>query len=370
MTEHDPLQTKAYVPLNPLIARQRMHHQHIRGEKFETPHDVVSAMGFLQAQDYLGSLWAVGLRMKRSSEKSIELALAERSIVRTWPSRSTLGYTAAEDVRWVLDLLAPRAIAARQGRYRQLELIEEDFRVSSRLIEVALNMKHQLTRQESFQVLERGGVSTEGQRGIHILSHLAFQKLICFGPRSGKQQTFVLLDEWVPDLKSKPRSEGLSELTLRFFTSHGPATLKDFAWWSGLTLADVKTGLEDVRSRLIEETIDGKEYWMAAVEPEPGTMNEGAVLLPGFDEYLVGYTDRSAVLDPELARHVNANGGMLNPIIVIDGLVKGTWTRKLKKDAVEVEAKCLKDPDGKELAAFELAAEKYGEFLGLKVRRR
>ena len=357
--------TKLLNSLNSTIARLRMVNQQIHPATLETPQEVVKSMGFIQAQDYLGSLWAVGLRMKRASQVLIEQALADGSIVRTWPSRNTLGVVAAEDVRWILELLTPRAMFARKGRYRQLGLDEEAFKSAARLITEALSGHTPLARSECYRVLEAGGVSTEGQRGIHILSHLALEKLICFGPREGKQQTFVLLDEWVPETIQKSREEALADLALRYFSSHGPATVKDFAWWSGLTIGEVKTGLENVKSQLAEEHVNNSAYWMPQHDNMP--MGEAKpVLLPGFDEYLVGYTDRSAVLAPELARGVNANGGMLNPIIVIGGLVKGTWKRTLKKGAVEIAANWFETPGADDIGGFEVAAKAYADFLGLE----
>ncbi len=171
------------------IAHLRIINQHIEPSTFASPHEVVSAMGFVQAQDYLGSLWAVGLCMQVASESSIEQALTEQSIVRTWPARNTLHYVAVEDVRWMLDLLAPRAMLQRLGRYRQLGLVPETFQRSGHLLLKSLRSSGQLTRPECYQVLEHGGVSTAGHRGSHILQHLALEKLICFGPRQGKQQT-------------------------------------------------------------------------------------------------------------------------------------------------------------------------------------
>jgi len=276
-----------------------------------------------------------------------------------------LGLIAAEDVNWVLDLLTPRAMLARQGRYRRLGLDQETFTAAAHLISRALSGHGALARTECYRLLEDAGISTAGQRGIHILSHLALEKLICFGPRDRKQQTFVLLEEWAPGAKSKPREEALAELTLRYFSSHGPATVKDFAWWSGLTLTDAKAGLEIVKSALVEERAGETAYWM----PRPDGILAGElapVLLPGFDEYLVGYTDRSAVLDPVLARRVNANGGMLNPVIIIDGIVKGTWKRSLRKEAVEIEANWFEEPGTPELEGLEMASRSYAEFLELK----
>ena len=165
--------------------------------------------------------------------------------------------------------------------------------------------------------------ATANQRGLHIVGHLAREGLICFGPREGKQPTFVLLDEWVPATKSLERDEALAEISRRYFTSHGPATLQDFAWWSGLTARDARAGLEMVKSEFVQEVVDGKTYWLPAIHTNmPRKHTPTAHLLPAFDEYTVAYTDRSAMLDP--AHAIEARGGILNPVIVVDGQVIGT----------------------------------------------
>ncbi len=189
---------------------ERLSNQQILHTRFETPVEVVRWMGAVQAQDYAGGLWGVGLRMAKALESEIEDAIAARSIVRTWPMRRTLHLVPAEDVRWMLRLLASRVITGSAGRYRALGLDDAAFARSRTLLSLALAGGKRLQRQDAYAVLERGGVSPAGQRGIHILSHLAQQGLICFGPREGRQLTFVLLDEWLPTAPEPSRVECLA----------------------------------------------------------------------------------------------------------------------------------------------------------------
>src|SRR5499425_503893 len=217
------------------IARQRLYNQHIAGARFDNPGDVVGWLGAVQAQDYLSSLWAVGLRMKNATEKDVEKAIADKTLVRTWPMRGTLHFVAAADVRWMLELLTPRIVANNVQRLlRQFGLDEAAFARSKDLVARALQGGKRLTRNATYEVLEAEGVSTAGQRGLHILWRLAQDGVICLGSREGKQQTFALLDEWAPKAKRMGRDESLAELAKRYFTSRGPATLQDFTWWSGL----------------------------------------------------------------------------------------------------------------------------------------
>src|SRR5262249_57340985 len=168
------------------------------------------------------------------------------------------------------------------------------------------------------------GICTADQRGLHILGRLAQDGLICFGPRDGKQQTFALLDEWAPRRSRMARDEAMAELAMRYFTGHGPATLQDFAWWSGMTTADSRDGLEMAKSRLSQETIDGQTYWLASSIRAAKDSSPTAYLLPAYDEYTVAYKDRTAALNPGYAKHANYGHGIFNPTIVVDGQVVGT----------------------------------------------
>ncbi len=256
------------------IAQQRLGNQSIAPAALLTPGEVVKKLGAMQAQDYLGALWALGLRMQRAVEADIEQAIANREIIRTWPMRGTLHFVAPEDVRWMPALLAPRILAGAARRHKQLELDEATFAHSETLFINALRNGRSLTRSEMMDVLEQACISTKGQRGYHILWWAAQNGLICFGPRQGKQHTFVLLDEWLPNSKSLSREESLAELAHRYFTGHGPATIQDYIWWSGLPAADARAGLEMVKSQLTHEELDGQTYWFSPSSPAPQTATQ------------------------------------------------------------------------------------------------
>ncbi|MGE0128756.1 MAG: winged helix DNA-binding domain-containing protein [Blastocatellales bacterium] len=349
------------------IARLRLHNQRIAGDRFERPADVVSWLGAVQAQDYLGALWAVGLRMRSAVESDIEQALTNRTIIRTWPMRGTLHFVAAEDIRWMLELLTPRIVAGSARRHQQLGLDEATFAHSKNLFERALEGGKQLTRNAMYEVLEAKGISTASQRGLHILGRLAQDGFICFGARVGKQQTFTLLDEWTPGTKRMARDEALAEIAKRYFTSHGPATLQDFAWWSGLTLADARSGLEMAKRFLAQEVSDGQTYWLASSTPAANDSSPTGYLLPAYDEYTVAYKDRSAVLDPKFTKQANSGNGIFYPTIVVDGQVVGTWKRTLKKDGLVITPSPFAQLKRAETRAFAEAASRYGEFIGAPV---
>jgi hypothetical protein len=348
------------------IARRRLYNQHIASTRFEKPSDVVGWLGAVQAQDYLGALWAIGLRMQNATEAKVEQALANRTIIRTWPMRGTLHFVAAADVRWMLELLTPRVLAGNSRRLQQhFDLDEAVFARSREVFVRALQGGTQLSRTAMYQALEAAHISAAGQRGLHILWRLAQEGLVCFGAREGKQQTFVLLDEWAPNAKSMERDEALAELARRYFTSHGPATVQDFTWWSGLAATDALAGLEMVKPHLVQEVIDGQTYWLASSTPTAKDASPTAYLLPAYDEYTVAYKDRSAVLDPSYSRRADFGNSIFNPTIVIDGLVVGTWKRTLKKGSVVITPSPFTLLKKAEKHAFAIAARQYGAFLEL-----
>ncbi len=347
------------------IARHRLFSQRIAGTAFDTPSDLVRWLGAVQAQDYLGALWAVGLRVQNKTEVDVEQALFNRTIIRTWPLRGTLHFVAASDVRWMLELLRPRIFVGRTLRYRQLDLDDATFSRSKELFVRTLQGGKQLSREAMYRVLESAHISPAGQRGIHILARLAQEGVICFGARAGKQQTFTLLDEWAPMAKRMEHDVALAELARRYFTSHGPAMLQDFVWWSGLSAADAREGLEIVKPHLAKEILGGQTYWLASSLPTAKTKARAAHLLPGFDEYLVGYRDRSAVVDPLHVKQTNAGGGMLSPTIVINGRVVGTWKRTLQKDSVVITPSWFTSPKKSDEHSLAAAAQHYSAFLGL-----
>jgi len=348
------------------IARLRLVKQQIASTTCRTPADVVAALGAVQAQDFAGALWAVGLRFPGGTESGILQALAEGKIVRTWPMRGTLHFVAAEDVRWMLPLLTPRIIAGGATRHRQLELDDVIFARSRKIFGKALQGGGQLTRDEMYALLEGAGISTTGQRGYHILWRLAQEGQLCFGPHSSKQATFVLLDEWVPGGRKLNHEEALAELTLRYFRGHGPATERDFAWWAGLKISDARLGLELVVRQLVSIRVGEEQYWMKEDSLSPGKKAAGTYLLPGFDEYILGYTDRGAAVEPEFAdRIAPGSNGLFLPTIVKDGRVVGLWKRVIKKKAALVTALPFSPLNGTTQKAFESTAKRYGQYLGL-----
>jgi hypothetical protein len=350
------------------IPSQRLANHQIGSGAFKGPAEVVRWLGAVQAESYDDGLWAIGLRIPNSTEAGIEQAIADRTIIRTWPMRGTIHFVPAEDARWMLEFLTPRVLHKYVRYYREFGLTDEIFEHCRRLITRSLQGNQQLIRKELFQILENDGIRTEGQRGYHILNHLAQKAIVCFGPRRGKQPTIVLFDEWVPGSRKLEGHDALAELTRRYFQSHGPASEYDFAWWAGLKMSEARLGIEMAKPQVESEVIEGKLYWSFRSLGTPDNPPQVAALLPMLDEFTVAYKDRSALLDQNCAQQIQASTyGLLGRIIVLGGQVVGTWNRDQKKNKVLIETSlCISLPESqKNLIAA--AALRYGRFVGLPV---
>jgi hypothetical protein len=324
-------------------------------------------MGAVQAQDYGGAKWALGLRLAGDAAKdsTLEQAIAEGTIVRTHALRGTWQLVAPADIRWMLELVAPRLIASNARRYRELELGASAFRRSNAVISKALHAGH-LTRVELAAALGDAGISAAGQRLAYMLQRAELDALICGGARRGKQSTHRLLENRAAHSgEHLRRDDMLASLAERYFRSRGPATLQDFKWWSGLSSSEAQTAHESIKSMLDFDVLDGRTYWRSHEKPL-SSASPMAHLLPAFDEYLIAYQDRDAVLDPKYANKLNAGGGILSTCIVLDGRVIGTWRRTLARQNVAIELDLFEAAKPPEHQAIADAARRYAAFLSLE----
>ena len=322
----------------------------------------------LQGQDLPGVKWSVGIRAD-AREPDIDAAFDAGEIVRSWPLRGTLHLVPADDLPWLLALTAERSLASAAKRRASLGLSDADIERARLAAVGALPGRQALGRAALLAAIEAGGVSTAGQRGYHILWYLAQTGTLVLGPSDGRQQAFARLDAWIPNPRRLERDEALGELAWRYFRSHGPATAEDLARWSGLTMREVRRGLDIGGGRLTTIEIEDTTYHLdAEVLDAPGPTAD-VVLLPGFDEYILGYRDRSAVLSPEHANTIvpGANG-MFKPTIVIGGEVVGTWSRRVATRAVHIDAIPFAPLSVAAVAGLEAAAEAYGRYIGRLVR--
>jgi hypothetical protein len=329
------------------------------------PHDVagiVDWFGAMQAQDVNSGLWSFGARLPGVPLTAINEALERREVLRTWPMRGTVHFVPAADVHWMLDLMGVRALAGAAKRRDTLGLDEKTVDRAVEILGEALSGGGRMTRAECLAALVEGGVEVTGQRGYHLLWYASQRGVTAIAPHIGKEQTFVLLDEWVPEPRRPTREEALGMIALRYFRSHGPAPRKDFVGWTGLTMGDCRTGIAAAGDALTTVDVDGTEMIAASdrLDEAPPT---GWLALPGFDEYLLGYKDRSLMVDAEhLGAIVPGGNGVFRSTIVHDGRVMATWTRTLTAKGVSVTGAPLGPVTEKDLAT---ALEPYAAYLEL-----
>ena len=344
------------------LSWRRLSSQRLVGAPFRNPQDVVSWLGAVQAQDYAGARYGVGIRMQGATDAAIEKACDAGQLLRTHVLRPTWHFVTPADIRWLLALTGPRIQALNASYYKKVGLTPAMFRRSVTAIEKTLAGGACHTRDELRAVLLKSRAPAGFDLPMsYLMMSAELDGLICSGPRRGKQFTYALLDERAPAAgKTMSRDDALAELARRFFVSRGPATAHDFAWWSNLTLADARRGIESVAGELEAQEFEGRTFWSSPdiprVRRKPGT----AHLLSVFDEYISGYRDR-----PIGERHMGklfSNGAMLL-IAVVDGHIVGMWKRRFVKDAVVVKFSLFEKPAKEVAAALHRAAERYANYV-------
>jgi hypothetical protein len=350
------------------IASQRLRSHRLTGPSFSAADDVVRWLGAVQAQDYHGAKWALALRARDLTSANIDRAFDEGAILRTHVMRPTWHFVAPQDLRWLLTLTSPRVQVMNGHAYRTVELDDKVFRRAHRLIGRALSGRRAHTRSEIAAVLDKGGIPAAGLRLACIVMHAELEALICSGPLRGKQHTYMLVEERVPPAPAIARDEALATLAQRYFTSHGPATARDFSWWSGLTMVDARRAPEMSGSALKSIEIEGQRYWAAAGAAPVGRLSSTVHLLPNYDEHVVAYRDHGHTLDAgaRLARD-RTDGALGAHLIARDGRVVGGWQRSIEKTRATVATRLLTTFRPRDHRALAAAAEGYGRFLELPV---
>ena len=353
---------------NAEIAHRRLRNQGLSRVIFKNAVDVVTQFGAVQAQDYAGAKWALGQRLKDSTDAALDRAFADGSILRTHLLRPTWHFVTPTDIRWLLKLSAPRVHAVNTFMYRQTELDKATFKKSYKVLEKSLQGNNHLTRTELGSALEKAGIQAEGQRLAYIMMSAELDGLICSGPRKGKQFAYALLEERVPQVKTWTRDESLAELVRRYFSTRGPATLQDFTWWSGLTMVDAKNGIEMVKSEFVNKQVNSQTYWFSESKPPKKEKSPVVYLLPNYDEYFIGFKDRSAIGNAAIQTGIKRDDpALIVHIIILDGQVVGGWRRTLNKNDVLVETSLITKLSTAEKQEVAEAVERYGKFLGLPV---
>lgn len=354
------------------LVADRLRNQRLSRTDFRTPVAVVTWHGAMQSQDYAGAKWAIAQRVRRLVDADVERAFNDGEILRTHVMRPTWHFVAPADIRWLLGLTAPRVHAVTAYYYRLHELDARLLKRTRAVLEKELRDGRYLTRTEIATAFARAGVEAASARLAHIVMHAELEQLICSGPRRGKQFTYALLAERAPQAKVLEADEALAELTSRYFASHGPATVRDFSWWSGLTTREVKRGLEIAKPALASEAMSGHTQWFV-----PGRSTRRAepaliYLLPNYDEYGIAYKDREAMVDTDIPRPASVAYGQvgyveLPHLLIVRGKWAGSWKETLTTSAARVDVKPARVLTKIEQRAVAEAVARYGEFLKLPV---
>lgn len=349
------------------IVQQRLIDQHLASPVYKAPADIVYYMGAIQAQDYAGAKWAIAQRLQGAADAAIEKAFTDGDIIRTHVMRPTWHFVHPKDIRWMLELTAPRVQALAKFRHRQLKLDNNIFSLCEKTLQKVLSEKKQLLRDDIATALQHAGVDTNEQRFIHIMMQMELIGLVCSGGREGRQFSYALLDERVPPVKAMDRKDALAELAGRYFVSHGPATIQDYVWWSGLTMADAKAGLEAINDKLVSEILDKNTFWFVRRSDELKDKAPAAFLLPNYDEYIVSYKDRSAAIETKnIKNKADPRGAIFNHTVVINGRIMGIWKRTIGKNRVDIEISSFAPLSKVNQAAVNTAAKRYAKFLDIK----
>ena len=345
------------------ISNLRLVNQQIFHPDFKSVKDTIKELCAIQAQDFNMSKWAIGVRLPLSIDKTIETAFNKAEILRTHLLRPTWHIVSAKDIYWLLELTAPQIKSALKSRHRELEITKHVIKKSKQVIENSLLENHNLSRNELIGKLENSKIKTDKNRASHIFLMAELDGLICSGIITKKKQTYALLEERVPAKKILYKDEALAELAKRYFTTRGPATVQDFAWWSGLPMSDSRNALEIIKGSLNSETVNSKTFWFKYSFSDFENKKDVIFLLPAFDEFIISYRDRSAAITQQNFSKAVSNNGIFRPVIVYRGNVTGIWRPVRKKEKVLIEIKFFKLPGNSMKKLIKKASSDFGKFL-------
>lgn len=350
------------------VVRRRMHSQRLWGPPMASPEDVVGWLAAMQSQEIALAEWAVAQRTRLVNKAAMDQAVANGTILRSHLLRPTWHFVLPADIRWLLELTRPRINALNAFSYRRFGLDEAVFAKTNAVIAAALDGGRQLTRKELASILHGAGITASGLHLAYVLMRAELDAVICSGAPRGRQQTYARLEDRVPSAPSLDRTAALAELTRRYFTSRGPATLRDYLRWSSLTAADGHEGLEMVGSLLQREVVDGRTYWFAPAAPGAVPPSPWVDLVQGYDECIMSYSESKDVLRLKgTTGRLLTGEAVFTHAILLDGRLLGHWRPVVGTSRVAVDAHFYRPLNAAENDAFEAAADRYGRFVGLPV---
>lgn len=346
------------------LSQLRLMSQQLNGTVLKSPKEIVSCMGAMQAQDYNMAKWAIGIRLPNSTLQKVDSALDKGEILRTHVLRPTWHFVAAKDIYWMLELSAPRIKTQLKSRHKELEITPAVLKKGHKIIEKILLPNEFSTREEIVAAFKKSKIAVNDNRASHIFLMAELEGLICSG---WKQSTYALLDKRVPPQKKITIDQALARLALKYFSSHGPATVQDFSWWSGLNTTSVRHALELIKNDLVSEKFGEDTYWFSSSVSVREREKDSSFLLPAFDEFIISYKDRSAILSSSQHQIAISSNGIFRPAIFVNGKVAGLWERTIKKDRLLLTTKFFETPTAKIKKQVAKAAKDFGKFSNKKI---
>jgi Winged helix DNA-binding domain len=345
------------------IIQSRLINQQIAYSRCSEPAELISWLAAMQAQEYPMAKWAVGLRLKDISDSRIEEDFNRGSILRTHMLRPTWHFVTPADIRWILSLSSPTVHAFNAYYYRQTELDAKLLSTAMKSLQKMLAGKNFLNRVEIHALLEKDKIKAKGLRFGLILMFAELEALICSGPRIGKQFTYALLEERTDSSLAFQPKDPLSELTTRYFSARGPATARDFMWWSGLKAAQVKKGINSLPGTFKSEIFQGQEYIFQPINHNAGRKMQSSFLLPDYDEYGISYKNRDAYTPRSGEAPLRKLNSSFKHYLVIHGRIGGKWKRVELKGRRSAQSILLPGLSSREKNAAEKAIIKYNRFV-------
>lgn len=336
----------------------RLHNQLLAGHRLQTPDQIVSRMGAMQSQSLDLAKWAIGARLDGKAARNIDEGLNSGKIIRTHILRPTWHFISAEDHRWMFDLSRIRLQPVYRSYCKTLGADESLIYRAVSTVEKALQGGRHLTKEEIGEALRAQDIILDTHLLTLTLSYAEMEGSICNGRLQGNKQTFTLIEEWIPRKQPLHKEEAMARLAQTYFTSHAPATINDFSWWSGLSLTECRQAIEMIRSSLVCDEINGRTFWMRSDIKTPPANGNSALLLPPFDEYVVSYKDRSEIIQEHHYAKVMTKNGLFSPTIMLDGEIIGSWKKSVQKGAPQIQ-----------LSFFERKHEKMTELFAPEKKR-
>ena len=312
--------------MNPIAIR--LLNQQLVAPQFNDPAEVVAHLGAMQAQEYRLMRWAVAMRTKKPSAKAFKKAFDDGRIIRLHLMRGTWQMVSAEDYWPMLELCATKAASVIKGwmSSNKISIPDEELKRIREILAQTASDKRSVTKEDFVQALAEKDICMDDHRLSYHIRMAELSGTLCSGDLLPMKASYALTASKIKPKVKIDRDEALMRFTWKYFQSRQPATLEDFVWWSGLNISDCRKGIELLGNTLHIERWKGRDFYFTDDCRTRGFRKDKFLLIPPYDEYLIGYKSRDIVLPPEHRHRAHNNSGNFQPIIAHDGIVCGNWS--------------------------------------------